>query len=62
MNEIVALAIHKLDPVDGTYNIRLADKQLSVTATTQRVIDELHDLHNGLGGREWNEMPVELAA
>lgn len=47
MNEIVALAIHKLDRVDGTYQIRLADKQLPVTATTQRVIDELYDLYNG---------------
>lgn len=47
MNEIVGLAIHKLDRVAGVYQVVAADKQLPVTRTTQRVIDELYDLYNG---------------
>lgn len=47
MNEIVGLAIHKLDRVAGAYQVVAADKQLPVTETTQRVIDELYDLYNG---------------
>lgn len=46
MNHIVALAIHDLDRRDGVYHIRLAERQLPVTETTQRVIDELYDLYN----------------
>lgn len=42
----MALAIHDLERRDGVYQIRLADKQLPVTETTQRVIDELYDLYN----------------
>jgi nucleoid-associated protein len=47
LNEIVGLAIHKLDRVEGAYRVVAADKQLPVTDTTQRVIDELYDLYNG---------------
>ena len=46
MNEIVALAIHDLDRRDGVYKVQAADKQLNVTPTTQRLIDELYDLYN----------------
>jgi nucleoid-associated protein len=47
LNNIVALAIHDLERIEGsTYQIRLADRQLSVTPTTQRVIDEIYDLYN----------------
>lgn len=46
MNKIVALAIHDLERRDGTYQVQAADKQLAVTSTTQRVIDELYDLYN----------------
>ena len=46
MNKIVALAIHDIERRDGTYQVQAADKQLSVTPTTQRLIDELYDLYN----------------
>ncbi|QWC57756.1 nucleoid-associated protein [Erythrobacter sp. 3-20A1M] len=46
MNKIVALAIHDIERRDGTYQVQAADKQLAVTSTTQRVIDELYDLYN----------------
>ena len=46
MNEIVALAIHDLERRDGVYRVQAADKQLQVTTTTQRLIDELYDLYN----------------
>jgi nucleoid-associated protein len=46
LNNIVALAIHDLERRDGTYQVQAADKQLAVTSTTQRVIDELYDLYN----------------
>lgn len=46
MNTIIALAIHDLERRDGVYQVQLANKQLPVTPTTQRVIDELYDLYN----------------
>ncbi|GJL88194.1 MAG: nucleoid-associated protein [Minwuia thermotolerans] len=46
LNNIVALAIHDLERRNGVYQVRLAKKQLLVTPTTQRVIDELYDLYN----------------
>lgn len=46
LNEIVALTIHDLDRRDGVYKVQAADKQLNVTPTTQRLIDELYDLYN----------------
>ncbi|RZF64395.1 nucleoid-associated protein [Sphingomonas populi] len=46
LNEIVALAIHDLERREGVYKVQAADKQLSVTPTTQRLIDELYDLYN----------------
>jgi|TARA_B100000678_G_scaffold185167_1_gene154760 nucleoid-associated protein len=46
LNKIVALAIHDIERRDGTYQVQAADKQLAVTSTTQRVIDELYDLYN----------------
>lgn len=46
LNDIVALAIHDLERRDGVYHVRLAETQLPITQTTQRVIDELYDLYN----------------
>lgn len=46
LNEIVALAIHDLDRREGVHQIRLAERPLAMSATTQRVIDELCDLYN----------------
>lgn len=46
MNEIVALAVHDLIRREGRYEVSLAERLLPVTATTQRVIDEIYDLYN----------------
>jgi nucleoid-associated protein len=46
VNEIVALAVHDLNRREGRFEVNLAERQLPVTATTQRVIDEIYDLYN----------------
>ena len=46
MNEIVALAIHDLERREGVYAVKLAKKKLPVSATAQRVVDDLYDLYN----------------
>jgi len=46
LNDIVALAIHDLERKGGAYHVRIAERTLAVTKTTQRVIDELYDLYN----------------
>lgn len=46
LNDIVALAIHDLERRDGAYHVVLASNTLPVSATAQRVIDELYDLYN----------------
>ena len=46
MNEIVALAVHDLNRREGRFEVNLAQRLLPVTATTQRVIDEIYDLYN----------------
>ena len=46
MNDIFALAIHDLERRDGAYHVQIAKKTLPISATAQRVIDELSDLYN----------------
>lgn len=46
MNDIIALAIHDLERRDGTYHVKPANSLLSVSETTQWVIDDLFKLYN----------------
>lgn len=47
MNQIKGLAIHDLERRDGGFSVVLADKELPVNETTQRVVDELYELYKG---------------
>ncbi|MFA7441099.1 MAG: nucleoid-associated protein [Sphingomonadaceae bacterium] len=46
MNEIVALVIHDLERESDGFHVRLGHVLANITATTRRVVDELHDLYN----------------
>jgi len=46
LNKIIAMTIHDLERREGAFLINLADRLLTITKTTQRVIDELYDLYN----------------
>lgn len=42
---IKKVAIHKLTRIKDVYNITLGNSNMSVTATVQRIVDELHNLY-----------------
>jgi nucleoid-associated protein len=45
-NKILNIAIHDLDRGEDGFRVTLGKNQLAVTATTQRVIDDLYDLYS----------------
>lgn len=55
LNEIVALSVHDLERRDGVYQVKAPTKTLPVTQTTQRVIDELHDLYNRRASKSYGK-------
>ena len=55
MNDIIALAIHDLERSEGGFDVRLAENQMPVRKTTQRVIDELYDLYNGRASKSYGK-------
>lgn len=46
MNNIIALAIHDLNRVEGTYSVALSDNLLPISTTAERVINTIYDLYN----------------
>ena len=46
LNNIIALAIHDLNRVDGSYSVDRSDVLLPISNTAERVINTIYDLYN----------------
>lgn len=54
-NQIINVAIHDLERGDDGFRIRAGNDHLAVTATTQRVIDELYELYSRRASKSYGK-------
>jgi nucleoid-associated protein len=57
-NQIINVAIHDLERGEDGFRVKAGNDQLKVTATTQRVVDELYELYSRRASKSYGKFSV----